>query len=93
MTFTSGIAIYFILWWVVLFAVLPFGVKSHHEAGVPVERGHADAAPVEPMMLKKVIATTLISAGCFIFLYWLIEYSGITLDDFPFMPNFRNPNV
>ena len=27
------IAIYFLVWWLVLFAVLPFGVRSQHEGG------------------------------------------------------------
>ena len=28
MNVATGIAIYFIIWWVVLFAVLPWGVRS-----------------------------------------------------------------
>ena len=33
MSLTTAIAIYFIIWWVVLFAVLPFGVRSQEESG------------------------------------------------------------
>ena len=32
MSVTTGLAIYFLIWWVTLFAVLPFGVRSQHEA-------------------------------------------------------------
>jgi len=91
MTLTSGIAIYFVLWWVVLFAVLPFGVRSHHEAGVPVAEGHCDAAPVNPNLGRKFIATTLITAVLFALLWWVVERSGLTLDDVPFMPKLENP--
>lgn len=91
MTLTSGIAIYFILWWVVLFAVLPFGVRSHHEAGVPVAEGHSDAAPVNPNLPGKVVATTIITAVLFALLWWVVERSGLTLDDVPFMPKLENP--
>ena len=31
MSLLSSAAIFFVIWWVVLFAVLPFGVKSQHE--------------------------------------------------------------
>ena len=61
-----AIAVYFTTWWVVLFAVLPFGVRSQHEAGVTdlpagVDRG----APVAPMLLRKALWTTIISALLF----------------------------
>ena len=31
MTWVSVAALYFILWWLVLFATLPFGLKTQHE--------------------------------------------------------------
>jgi predicted secreted protein len=61
-----AIAVYFTTWWVVLFAVLPFGVKSQHEGGVTDLPPGADAgAPVAPMLLRKVLWTTAISALLF----------------------------
>ena len=33
MSLTTAIAIYFIIWWIVLFAVLPWGVRSQQESG------------------------------------------------------------
>ena len=35
----GGIALYFIIWWTLLFAILPFGVRSQAEAG-EVAHGH-----------------------------------------------------
>lgn len=40
MKWTSAIAIYFIIWWLTLFVVLPFGVKNAAETGETVEDGH-----------------------------------------------------
>jgi predicted secreted protein len=54
-------AIYFVIWWTVLFGVLPWGVKSQHEAG-EISPGSDPGAPVRPLLLKKAIATTLVSA-------------------------------
>jgi predicted secreted protein len=56
-----AVAIYFVLWWIVLFAVLPWGVKSQEEAG-DISPGSDPGAPVRPLLLRKVIATTLVSA-------------------------------
>lgn len=64
MSVTSAIAIYFVLWWIVLFAVLPFGVRSQIESGEHVE-GSDPGAPAVPMMLRKLIWTTIVSAAIF----------------------------
>jgi predicted secreted protein len=55
-------AIYFVLWWIVLFAVLPWGVQSQEEAG-DISPGSDPGAPVRPLLLRKAIATTLVSAA------------------------------
>jgi predicted secreted protein len=57
-------AIYFVIWWIVLFAVLPWGVRSQHEEG-EIAPGTDPGAPVAPFLLRKAIATTLISAAIF----------------------------
>jgi predicted secreted protein len=54
------IAIYFVVWWVVLFAVLPWGVTSQQEAGEIIQ-GSDPGAPARPLLLRKAIATTIIS--------------------------------
>lgn len=60
----SVIAIYFVVWWTVLFAVLPFGVRSQTETGNSVP-GSEPGAPIAPLMLRKVVWTTVISAVIF----------------------------
>jgi predicted secreted protein len=85
MSLASGIAVYFIVWWVCLFMVLPFGVKNAHEAGESVEHGNEAGAPVRPMLLKKVIATTVLATVVFALLWGHIIYSWIGFDDIPFL--------
>ena len=53
MSITLAIAVYFVIWWTVLFAVLPLGVKSQYEHG-DVVPGTEGAAPHKPMLLKKL---------------------------------------
>lgn len=77
----SAIAIYFILWWLSLFIVLPFGIRSQHETG-EYTQGTDPGAPVLPLLGRKLIATTVIAAVCFC-LFLLIRNSGLSLDMFP----------
>lgn len=64
MTISAGLAIYFVLWWIVLFAVLPFGIRSQHEEGGGVE-GTDPGAPVIHGMKSKLVWTTLVSTIIF----------------------------
>ncbi len=61
MNWPLGVALYFTIWWVVLFAVLPFGVRSQHEDGEMPE-GTDPGAPVAPRMGIKMLWTTVVSA-------------------------------
>ncbi len=63
-TISSVLAIYFVLWWVVLFLTLPFGVRSQHEDGA-LANGTDPGAPVLSRMRAKLVWTTLISAVIF----------------------------
>ncbi len=70
MTIAGGLAVYFVIWWTVLFAVLPFGVRSQAEAG-EVTDGTEPGAPVLPGLLKKALITSII-AGVVFALVWYI---------------------
>ena len=61
---STALAIYFVLWWVVLFVMLPFGVQSQHESGAGAP-GTDPGAPVMTRMGSKLIWTTLLSALIF----------------------------
>ena len=58
---STWFAIYFVLWWVMLFVTLPFGVRSQHEDNVGAP-GTDPGAPILTRMRSKLIWTTIISA-------------------------------
>ena len=65
-------AIYATIWWVVVFCILPIGVRSHAEMGIDLKDGGDPGAPVNPNLVKKAITTTWISAIVFAVLYALL---------------------
>ena len=81
MSWTTGIAVYFLIWWLTLFAVLPFGVKSQHEG--ETAPGTDPGAPILPRMLNKLFWTTIVAAIVFAVLAMVYTYRLIGLDDIP----------
>jgi predicted secreted protein len=75
MTIVMGIAIYFTIWWTVLFAVLPLRIRSQHETG-EITPGTDPGAPIAPGLLGKAVVTTLISAVLFAGLFIFMTYFG-----------------
>ncbi|MFL6799297.1 MAG: DUF1467 family protein [Xanthobacteraceae bacterium] len=72
MSLATAIAIYFIIWWIVLFAVLPFGVHSQQESG-GVSPGTDPGAPAIPKLRQKLLWTTIVAA--IVFAVWHVLYS------------------
>ena len=66
---STALAIYFVVWWLVLFVTLPFGVRSQHEDGEGAP-GTDPGAPIMARMGRKLIWTTLISAVIFAVAMW-----------------------
>jgi predicted secreted protein len=64
MSVATVIAIYFIIWWVVLFSILPWGVHSQHESG-EVAPGTDPGAPAVHLVWRKLIWTTVTAAVVF----------------------------
>lgn len=65
-------AIFFTVWWTVLFAVLPWGVRTPEQA----EPGMADSAPQKPRLLLKFAVTTVLAALITVGI-WLVYHSGL----------------
>ena len=77
-TISTAFAIYFVLWWIVLFLTLPFGVRSQHEGGEGAAQaipGTDPGAPIASQMGRKLIWTTVISAVIFA-MAWLAYNAG-----------------
>jgi predicted secreted protein len=64
MSLTLGIAVYVVIWWTVLFAVLPIGVRTQDEDGQVVP-GTPGSAPTQPRLLRIVLLTTALSTVLF----------------------------
>ena len=79
MSISFLLAVYFIIWWVVLFAVLPFGVRTQAEAGSVVP-GTPESAPHDFRLLKVVIWTTIVSALVFAALWASVRWGLIDLE-------------
>lgn len=69
-----AIAIYFTTWWIVLFAVLPFGIRSQDEAHEVVP-GSDPGAPMLPRLAVKALWTTGLSAIVFGAILALFTYA------------------
>ena len=69
MGWISGTLVYVIIWWLVLFMVLPWGYRPPDV----VEEGHATSAPENPRLWYKVGVTTVIAAVVFIIIYLVAE--------------------
>jgi len=79
MPITTAVAIFFLIWWVVLFAVLPWGIRSQHEAGEIVP-GTDPGAPAVPKLGRKLIWTTLVSVVLFVAFYVVYSDRLLTLE-------------
>ena len=65
MRWTSIIAIYFLFWCLSVFLVLPFGIRTHEEAGAERVPGQADSAPHGYDLRKVLLRATIVGAVLF----------------------------
>jgi predicted secreted protein len=63
MQWTSILAIYFLVWVMTAFTLLPFGVRTHDELGAPKVPGQADSAPANFRPFRVMLRATLIAAA------------------------------
>ncbi|MSP79645.1 MAG: DUF1467 family protein [Rhodospirillales bacterium] len=77
MKWYTALAIYSIVWWLVLFMVLPWGNRAI--GAEDVAKGHAAGSPAEPRLLVKFALTTVVSAVVFAVFYWAYESGLISI--------------
>jgi predicted secreted protein len=75
-TLPLALALYATIWWIVLFAVLPLGVRSADEAGEERPEGNDPGAPVAPQLAKKALLTTVIAAVVFALVALIAKYTA-----------------
>lgn len=88
MELSLALATYFICWWLALFMVLPFGVRTQEEDG-NVTPGTVPSAPSKPHLWKKMAATTVLGGVLFAIVYLVVTTDVIKYEDIPFMPDFE----
>jgi len=79
----SGFVAFVIIWWVVFFVVLPFGVRTPDEADVALAPGHATSAPVHPRIGLKFALATAIAGALWGVYYYVVGSGFLALGDFP----------
>ncbi|MCB1651425.1 MAG: DUF1467 family protein [Alphaproteobacteria bacterium] len=67
MGLVSGIVVFFLIWWVALFTVLPFSLQRD-------ETGKPD----DPRLKRKVLYTTLLAIVIWLVIYMLIQADVIS---------------
>ena len=77
MSLTAGLAIYVVIWWLVIFMVLPWG-RRDTIATDDVDKGQDAGAPEKPRMGAKIAATTVASGILFAAFYWVVESGAIS---------------
>ena len=82
MSITLSVAVYFIIWWTILFAVLPLGVRTQGEDN-DVVPGTPESAPTAPRLLRIFLLNTLLAAVVFAVVWVIITYRLIPLDRLP----------
>jgi predicted secreted protein len=75
------LAIYFVVWWVMIFAVLPFGIRTQDEAG-EVVLGTTPSAPLRPRLVRVAIINTIVSAIVVLAFWAIVTRYGMSLEDF-----------
>ena len=84
MKLTSIVAIYFLFFAFSAFLLLPFGVKTHEEAGTERVPGQADSAPhhfdLKRHLLKAALAALVLFAAYYV--NW--SYGWLTPEDLDF---------
>lgn len=79
MSFPSLIAVYFVVWWIVLFAVLPWGMKTQDEEG-EVVLGTTPSAPSNPRLVRKAVITSIVAAIVTAGIWYAVVYLGYDVE-------------
>jgi len=82
MSWVSFTALFFATWWIVLFVVLPFSVRTQDDDH-DVTLGTVPSAPRGPHMLRAVLRTTVATAVLMGIFYGLTKGLGYSLDEVP----------
>ena len=80
MRWQSALAVYFLFWAFAVFLVLPFGVRTAHEAGAELVPGQAESAPHEFNVWRVVVRTTVVATILFALYYLNYTFGWVTAE-------------
>jgi predicted secreted protein len=83
MTIPAGLVLFAVIWFMVLFVVLPLRLKSQGETGEVVP-GTPSSAPERIELGRKVLIVTAVSVVLFVPLAWIIASGVVTIRDIDF---------
>ncbi len=78
MSITGSVVVFIILWWLVLFIILPRNINSQHEKGNIIE-GTDPGAPINPNIVKKLVITTFITSLLFAIIFFLTYFNILNI--------------
>lgn len=78
MSLSFSIALYFVIWWTVLFAVLPLWVRTQEEAGEVVP-GTPESAPAKQNLLRTFAVTSVVAGVVFAIVYSIVVWNVVDL--------------
>jgi len=78
MSITGSVVVFIILWWLVLFIILPRNINSQHENGNIIE-GTDPGAPTNPNIVKKLVITTFITSLLFAIIFFLTYFNILNI--------------
>jgi predicted secreted protein len=88
MQFLSAFAVYFVIWWIVLFMILPIGLRTQGDEQ-EIVLGTMESAPTRFRGGHVVLLTTLASALIYGAWFVLSSYYGISMNSLPrIVPDF-----
>ena len=76
LSISGATGLYFVVWWIAVFVVLPFGVRSQSESG-EIAAGTEPGAPMMPALREKAIWTTGLAGMVLMAAAWLLPLAGL----------------
>lgn len=76
MDWTLGIAFYFVTWWLTLFIVLPFGVRTQEEDGAVVP-GTPGSAPAKAQIWRVFLINTVLAGVVWTIIWFVLQSSWL----------------
>ena len=74
-----ALAIYFVVWWTLLFAILPIGARTQSDAGAMI-KGTSAGAPLNPRLGRVAGLTTIAASVAFAIVLIVIRARIITFE-------------